>query len=698
MGTGYKNRLAGEASPYLQQHARNPVAWYPWGEEAFTRALNEDKPVFLSIGYSTCHWCHVMAHESFEDPAVAALLNDAFVPVKVDREERPDIDMQYMKVCQMITGSGGWPLTIIMTPQKHPFFAATYISKETSFGRTGLVDLIPRIKQLWHTHRDELQASAQQITDTIRQKKVISGEELAVADLYQGYQELKTAYDPQWGGFGIAPKFPAPHNLLFLLRYWRRTQEQNALDMVKNTLDCLIRGGINDHIGHGFHRYSTDRQWLVPHFEKMLYDQALLIMAFTEAYQATRNENYAHTARQTIAYILRDMTHPGGGFYTAEDADSEGEEGKFYFWTVAEIKDILSRDEASLFIDVFNIRESGNFHFSFGEETRGLNIPHLPRTIEEAAAANNLPVGFVRNTLEKACQKLFIQREKRIHPLKDDKILTDWNGLMIGALAQAARVLDTPAYLGSARQAADFILKQMAGTNGSLLHSYRAGQASVNSNLDDYAFMVFGLIELYETTFETAYLKQALKLNEYMLAHFWDEQEEGFYFTPDSSQDVITRIKEFYDGAMPSGNSMATFNLTRLSMITGDITIMKKAAAMWRAFTGAARQSLSAHTYLLSAIDLAAGPSYEIMVVGQNPNPAQSALLRTLHSAYLPHQVTLFFSGNDTTREINQLAPFTRGMVGIEGKETAYICTNQACQAPVTDPKAMLETLTGRRP
>lgn len=693
-----KNRLAVEASPYLQQHARNPVAWYPWGEEAFIRAQIEDKPVFLSIGYSTCHWCHVMAHESFEDPTVAALLNDAFVPVKVDREERPDIDMQYMKVCQMITGSGGWPLTIMMTPQKRPFFAATYIPKETSFGRTGLVNLIPRIKQLWHTRRDELLASAQQITETLRQNTVIFGEEFTVADLHQGYQELKTAYDPQWGGFGIVPKFPSPHNLLFLLRYWWRTQDQDALDMVKNTLNYLTRGGIHDHIGHGFHRYATDRQWLVPHFEKMLYDQALLVMAFTEAYQATRDEKYAHTARQTITYILRDMTHPGGGFYTAEDADSEGEEGKFYLWTVAEIKDILSKEQASLFIELFDIRETGNFHLDHREETRGLNILHLPRTIEEAAAAINLPADLVRNTLEEVRQKLFIRREKRIHPFKDDKILTDWNGLMIGALAQAGRILDTPAYLAPARQAADMIMKRMVGTNGSLLHSFRNGQASVNGNLDDYAFMVFGLIELYEATYEANYLKQALKINEFMLAHFWDEREGGFYFTADTSRDVITRIKEFYDGAVPSGNSMSAFNLTRLAMITGDIVIMEKAADMWRAFTGAARQSLSAHTYLLAALDLATGLSYEIMVVGQNLDYAQSVLLRTLHSAYLPHQVTLFFSGNDATREINQLAPFTRGMLAIEGKETAYICTNQTCQAPLTDPAAMLEILTSRRP
>ena len=468
--------------------------------------------------------------------------------------------------------------------------------------------------------------------------------------------------------------------------------------MVKNTLDCLIRGGIHDHIGHGFHRYSTDRQWLVPHFEKMLYDQALLIMAFTEAYQATGDENYAHTARQTIAYILRDMTHPGGGFYSAEDADSDGEEGKFYLWTVAEIKDILSGDEASWFIDLFNIREAGNFHNGFTEDKRGLNIPHLPRTLEVAAATINLRVDFVRNTLEAARQKLFIQREKRIHPFRDDKILTDWNGLMIGALAQAARILDTPAYLAPARQAVGFILKQKASPGGGLLHSYRAGQASVNGNLDDYAFMVFGLIEIYEATFEATFLKQALKLNEFMLAHFWDEQEGGFYFTPDNHQVEITRMKETFDGAVPSGNSMAAYNLTRLSMIIGDFAIMEKAAGMWRAFTGTARQSLSAHAYLLSAFDLAARPSYGIIVVGQSLDPAQSELLRALRLSYLPHQVTLFLSGNDTIREISQLAPFTRDMVAIDGKETAYICTNQACQAPVTDPAAMLEILTGYRP
>jgi len=423
--TKYQNRLASEKSPYLLQHADNPVDWYPWNDEAFEKARQEDKPIFLSIGYSTCHWCHVMAHESFEDAQVAKLMNDTFVSIKVDREERPDIDGIYMTVCQMMTGSGGWPLTIIMTPEKKPFFAATYIPKETRFGLTGMLDLIPKIQDVWTNRKIEVIESSEKITSTIQQLSPgTPGEELNGHLLSSAYEALSARFDPEYGGFGSAPKFPIPHNLLFLLRYWKTTHDKKALQMAEQTMQAMRRGGIYDHVGFGFHRYSTDREWLVPHFEKMLYDQAMLVMAYTETFQATGKPEYEQTAREIIAYVLRDMTVPEGAFYSAEDADSEGKEGKFYVWTEDEIRQVLG-DRANPVIELFNITKEGNFEEESYRRKTGQNILHLKVSLPEESASQ----------WETDRQKLFAYREERFHPHKDDKILTDWNGLMIAALA-----------------------------------------------------------------------------------------------------------------------------------------------------------------------------------------------------------------------------------------------------------------------
>ncbi|HJX13904.1 MAG TPA: thioredoxin domain-containing protein, partial [Dehalococcoidales bacterium] len=528
MSDNKRNRLAREKSPYLLQHAANPVDWYPWGDEAFGKAARENKPVFLSIGYSTCHWCHVMAHESFEDPEVGRLLNEGFVAVKVDREERPDIDMLYMTVCQAMTGSGGWPLTILLTPDRRPFYAGTYIPRESRYGRLGLLELLPRIRELWTTRPNDLPDSAARITATLQRAVALPpGAELGEDVLHRAWEELAPRFDTRYGGFGTAPKFPSPHNLTFLLRYGKRTGREEARDMVERTLRAMRRGGIHDHIGFGFHRYATDPTWLVPHFEKMLYDQALLATAYLEAYQATGREEYARTAREIFTYVRRDMTAPEGAFYTAEDADSEGVEGKFYVWTSAEIKQILAPGEADLFTRVFNIREEGNFADGAESGRTGHNIPHLTRPLEEISAELQIPLSKLEQKLEAIRRKLFTHREQRVRPHRDDKILTDWNGLMIAALALGARALGEPEYAAAARQAADFILNNLVGPDGRLLHRYRDGEAAIPAHLDDYAFLVHGLVELYEATFEVGYLERALALNRQLLEHFWDGGNGG---------------------------------------------------------------------------------------------------------------------------------------------------------------------------
>ncbi|MDO8715278.1 MAG: thioredoxin domain-containing protein [Dehalococcoidales bacterium] len=687
-----RNRLAGEKSPYLLQHGDNPVEWFPWGEEAFTKAKKEDKPVFLSIGYSTCHWCHVMAHESFEDIQVAQLLNETFVCIKVDREERPDIDKAYMAVCQMMTGSGGWPLTIIMTPDKQPFFAGTYIPKETRFGRIGLLELVPRIEQVWATRRDEVLSSASQITTALQGAAMPPcGEEPGEPLLHRAYEQLSDRFDEEYGGFGEAPKFPTVSTLLFLLRYWKRTNDKKALDMVEKTLRAMRRGGIFDHIGFGFHRYSTDQRWLVPHFEKMLSDQALLATAYLETFQATGNEEYARTARELFDYVLRDMTASGGGFYSAEDADSEGEEGKFYLWTYGEIKNILAPEEAELFIKAFNIGKNGNF----ADEAGKRNIPHMTSSLEDIAAKLNTSGPELKKRLDAARQKLFAYREKRIHPHKDDKILTDWNSLMIAAMAKGGRVLDEPRYVIAAKQAFDFILNNMVDADGGLLHRYRDGEAAIPAYLDDYAFLIYGALELYETTFEAGYLKQALTLNRQLLEHFRDDQNGGFYFTAAASEEILVRQKEIYDGAIPSGNSIAMLNLLRLGRMTADSSLEEKAAGTGRAFFENVKQIPSAYTQLMVAIDYALGPAYELVVVGDSQANDTREMLQAIHRRFMPNKVVIFVPAEISSPEIRRIAPFTSLQSSLDGKATAYVCVNYNCRLPTTNIDTMINELEG---
>ena len=570
-----QNRLKNEKSPYLLQHADNPVDWYPWGEEAFEKAAREDKPILLSIGYSTCHWCHVMEHESFEDPEVAKLMNETFVSIKVDREERPDIDNVYMTVCQLLSKGGcGWPLNIIMTPDKKPFFAGTYIPKESRFGRIGMVELVPRIKEVWKDKREEVLKSADSITEAVKKATGLtegsSGRDLTPAALTLGYNQLLGRFDETNGGFGTAPKFPTPHNLLFLLRYWKRTGDEQALSMVEATLGGMRKGGVYDHVGYGFHRYSTDPRWFLPHFEKMLYDQAMLALVFTEAYQATGKKEYEDTARQIFTYVMRDMTSPEGGFYSAEDADSEGEEGKFYVWTEDEITGVLGKDDAELIIKTYNVEESGNFSEEASGEKTGSNILYLKKPLPELARSFGMSADEFEGRIDKSRKKLFDVREKRVHPHKDDKILTDWNGLMIAALSKGASVFSDPLYSDAAKRAADFVLGKMTDGKGRLLHRWRDGEAGIGGSIDDYSFFIWGLLELYESTFDIKYLKAALDLQTEMTGLFWDDKNGGFYFTSHDAEELITRHKEIYDGAIPSGNSVAMLNLLRIGRITGD--------------------------------------------------------------------------------------------------------------------------------
>ena len=687
------NRLIHEKSPYLLQHAFNPVNWYPWGDEAFERAQVENKPIFLSIGYSTCHWCHVMERESFEDPEVARMMNELVISIKVDREERPDLDNIYMMVCQLLTGSGGWPLNIAMTPDKKPYFAGTYIPKQTRLGRTGIMDLIPRLAQVWSEQPNDVNDSAEKIVTALKSMDFDNqADELDEAALHMTFQQLVERFDEKHGGFGEAPKFPTPHNLLFLLRYWKRTGDPKALDMVEKTLRNVQRGGIYDHVGFGFHRYATDKTWLVPHFEKMLYDQAFLVMAYSEAYQATGQKAYEETARNVLTYVLRDMTDSDGGFYSAEDADSEGVEGKFYVWSEEEIQSILPPQEADLVIKAFNIEEDGNFRDESTKMRTGANILHLQKPLPEIASDLKISEQEIQNRWNATRRKLFSVREKRIHPYKDDKILTDWNGLMIAALARASTAFGEPQYAEAAAKAVDFIFKHLRTPDGRLLHRYRDGDAAIHGNLDDYVFLTWGLIELYEATFDARYLKAALELNERVLKHFWDEKGGGLYFSPDDGEALIVRKKESYDGAVPSGNAVAMWNMLRLGRITANPRLESHGVDIGRAFSKALKQFPSAYTQFMVAVDFAVGPCHEMVIVGQPEAEDTKEMLKALASCFTPNVVTLL-RPTVKSAEIDGLAGYLTSYGSLNNKATAYVCTNFSCKAPTTDVGKMLELI-----
>jgi uncharacterized protein YyaL (SSP411 family) len=690
------NRLINEKSPYLLQHAHNPVDWHAWNEEAFERARAENKPIFLSIGYSTCHWCHVMEKESFEDSEVAQLMNEAFVSIKVDREERPDVDHVYMTVCQMMTGSGGWPLTIVMTPDKKPFFAATYIPKGSRFGRTGMMELIPRIREVWKNRHKDVLDSAENMTAALQSiEKENPGEPLDHGVLDNAYQELAQRFDKTYGGFSGSPKFPTPHNFFFMLRYWKRTGHQEALNMVEKTLQEIRWGGIFDQVGFGFHRYSTDKEWLVPHFEKMLYDQAMLALAYLEMYQATGKAIYSDTAKEIFTYVIRDMRSPEGGFYSAEDADSEGVEGKFYLWTEKEIREILPPDEADLIVRAFHVEKNGNFREEATGKSLGANILYTGKSLADMASEMNLPTEELKKKIDLARSRLFEVRERRIHPHKDDKILTDWNGLLIAALAKGAQVFGERAYSDAAADAVNFILKKMRKPDGRLLHRYREGEASISAHLDDYAFLGWGLTELYEATFDAQFLKTALELSKDMIQHFWDLQRGGLFFTSDDAENLIVRKKEVSDGALPSGNAVAMLNLLRLGRFTGDAELEERASRIQRVFSEQVRQFPSGYTQFLSAADFSLGPSHEVVVSG---SLGAKEMLDALRSRFSPNQVLLFRPTGGESAGIDAVAAFAKNYNPVNGRATAYVCSGHACNTPTTEVKELMALLGEETP
>jgi uncharacterized protein YyaL (SSP411 family) len=665
------NRLVFEKSPYLLQHARNPVDWYPWGDLAFDRARKEDKPVFLSIGYSTCHWCHVMEKESFEDAEVAAVLNRSFVCVKVDREERPDVDQVYLEVVQAMTGSGGWPATIVMTPDRKPFFAGTYFPKASLDGRPGLLEILRGLADAWRTDRKGVTGNADRAAAWAAKRFASApGDALGAATLEGAARELASRYDAAEGGFDAAPKFPVPHQLGFLLRWWKRSGDAHALEMVERTLDAMARGGIHDQVGGGFHRYSTDRRWLVPHFEKMLYDQALLAQAYVEAFEATRKEAWRAVARDVFGYVLRDLATPEGAFASAEDADSEGREGAFYLWSRAELDQALGAEEAARFAVAYGVTSEGDVR-----DAPGRSVLHGGTAEFDADLA-----------------KLAAARARRPRPLKDDKVLTDWNGLMIGALAHGARALDEPSYAAAARRAAEFVLAHLVDDQGRLKKRWRQGEAAHAAVLEDYASLCWGLTELYETDLDARWLSAAVRLCDGMIERFADEKSGGFFSTASDAEALIARAKDAYDGAVPSGNSLAALDLLRLGHLTGRTAYLERAQRVFRAFSTEIRGSPSRYSAMMIALDLATGPASEVVIAGEPGAEDTAAMLRALRSRFLPGALVLLRPGGDDP-PIARIAEFVRGQRSLGGKATAYVCRDFACRAPVADPAALADLL-----
>ena len=694
---GGHNRLFAEKSPYLLQHADNPVDWYPWGEEAFEKARREHKPVFLSIGYSTCHWCHVMARESFDDREVARAMNEVFVSVKVDREERPDIDAVYMTVCQLMTGSGGWPLTIIMTPEKEPFFAGTYFPKERMYGRMGMRQLIGEINRVWKEQQGRIATVTQEVKKALEQlDEEDAGENsFDTRPVEDAYKNIRQSFDRKNGGFGTAPKFPNPSHLFFLLRYWNRTGEKEALHMVVETLEAMRCGGIYDQIGFGFHRYSTDSHWLVPHFEKMLYDQALLLMIYTEAFQATGKNEFMRTAREIITYVLRDMTSAEGGFFSAEDADSEGEEGKYYLWTVEELHNELSARKAVECAAHYNLEREGNFHDDGADQRNGKNIPHLKRTNAcdtPSESSAHLPL----EQEESLREKLYAIRSRRVRPQRDEKILTDWNGLMIAALAKAGRVFGDASSLEAAHRAADMITEKLISPNGRLMHMYKDGYSKVAATAGDYVFLVWGLFELYESSFHARYLQKALELNKTFMNHFWDEQRGGFFMTADDAEKLLVRSKDMYDGAVPSSSSVALYNMLRLSLLTEDHVLQERARRTLSACCSNMRKTPAGYTFFLSALLLNLDPGTQVVIVGERGHEETEKMLQALFTDFYPHTVVAFRNRGEKPQAVDNLVSSIGEKGSAHEGATAYVCRDYRCLKPVDTADEMLGLLETR--
>ncbi|WP_047980598.1 thioredoxin domain-containing protein [Ornithinibacillus contaminans] len=668
------NHLITEKSPYLLQHAYNPVHWYPWGEEAFEKATQENKPIFLSIGYSTCHWCHVMAHESFEDEEVAAILNDHYIAIKVDREERPDVDSIYMKVCQMMAGHGGWPLTIFMTPDKVPFYAGTYFPKESKYGRPGLMEALVELHKKYTTdpeHIADVTESVKHALDSTTRAK--STKRLTNETTEQAYLQLGKSFDFTYGGFGEEPKFPQPQNLMFLLRYYHFTGKTPALKMVESTLQNMAAGGIYDHIGFGFARYSTDEKWLVPHFEKMLYDNALLLMAYTESYQITKNPFYKKIAEQIITFIQREMTSTEGAFYSAIDADSEGVEGKYYVWEDEEVYDILGEELGELYTTAYGITPFGNFE--------GKNIPNLIRSnLESTAKSFDLTKEELEARLEQARVMLLTEREKRIYPHVDDKVLTSWNAMMIAGLAKASTVFQNKDYLTIAINAIQFIEEKLFKENR-LMARYRDGETKYAAYLDDYAFLAWAYLALYQATYELDYLSRGKSLVDSMINLFWDDENGGFFFSGKENEQLISNDKEIYDGAIPSGNSVAAVVLSQYGSLTGETKYLDLLEEMYFTFYEDISRQASAGTFFMQGLLFTENPTKEVVVIG-GTDASRQAVISQLQQEFMPDVVFLVTEQPD---QFKPVAPFAAEYFSIEDQTTIYICENFACQQPTTN-------------
>jgi uncharacterized protein len=702
----HTNRLANEKSPYLLQHAHNPVDWYAWGPEAFDAARREDKPIFLSIGYSTCHWCHVMERESFEDERIAELLNRDFVPIKVDREERPDVDRIYMTFVQATTGGGGWPMSVWLTPDRQPFYGGTYFPPETRWGHPGFGSVLRKIASSWRSEREKIVDSAREVMDHL-QKSLSLGPARAKAQLdpailESGFFAFRRTFDSRLGGFGGAPKFPRPSVHNFLLRYWARTRNQEALDMVLLTLREMAKGGMNDQLGGGFHRYSVDERWFVPHFEKMLYDQAQLAISYLEAFQITGVAELAATARSIFDYVLRDMLDTEGGFYSAEDADSVIDpeepqvkgEGAFYIWTAEEIRERVGSPVADWFEYKYGVEESGNVAHDPHDEFTGRNILYQAHTIEETAEHFEREPDEIREGIERARRALFEWRTHRVRPHLDDKILTGWNALMISAFALGGAVLEDSRYAGAARRAAEFLIARMYDPQtGILLRRYREGEAAIPGFLDDYALFTQSLIDLYETQFDRRHLDLAIRLSEKQRELFEDAGQGGFYSSGESDASLVLRVKEDYDGAEPSGNSVAALNLLRLAEITGRAEFRISAERLITAFESRISAVPMATPQMLVAYEFLLSEPRQIVIAGVRDAPDTRNLLETVYTRFVPNRVVLLVDSEETRRALAEGAPAVGAMTARNGRATAYVCRNYACQLPVSDAAELAELL-----
>ena len=698
------NRLIKEKSPYLLQHAYNPVDWYPWGDEAFEKARSEEKPIFLSIGYSTCYWCHVMEREVFEDETIAELMNNTVVCIKVDREERPDVDRVYMSALQAMSGSGGWPMSMFLTPDLKPFFGATYIPPTDRYGRPGFPQVLKRIVEVWRTDRKQVLEAGERIQGHLveQSEREIGGSEPDEKALDAGFAFFSRTFDEEHGGFGGAPRFPRPSVLNFLFRHYSRTKISRALDMTLATLREMANGGMYDHLGGGFHRYSTDEHWHVPHFEKMLYDQAQLVISYLEAYQITHERRFTDTARDILSYVQRELTHPEGGFFSAEDAESlvehsvpaRKEEGAFYVWTKSEIDAILSTEESQAWCAVYDVGPTGNVSDDPHGVFAGKNVFHVARKRADVAKELGIADAELEALLVSSRMRLYGGRLKRPKPHLDDKTLTSWNGLMISAFARTHKVLGDQSYLEAAERAARFVLGHLRDkTTGELLHRYRDGEARFEAHLDDYAFFVQALIDLYESSFDIGWLEEAFALTEIQNRLFSDEDQGGFFDTSGRDTSLLVRMKEWYDGAEPSGNSIALLNLLRLSQFKNDESLDSMAHKSLSFFGERLLASPQATPQFLVALDFSLSKPTQVVIAGPRGDPRTQELLATIHTKFLPNRIIMLADGGEGQNYLATSVPFLGTLKMIDGRPTAYVCENYSCNLPTSDPEELLRSL-----